>query len=70
MGCGCGGGAAPARRPVRNLVKSPTEGVLRAVTTNHGTTSVPNVENQAQTEERRKVEKLRRDAILRALGRP
>lgn len=67
MGCGCGSQSA-ARRPVRNLVKSPAEGVLRAVTTNQGATSV-SVE-PVLTDERRKIEKLRRDAILRALGRP
>ena len=71
MGCSCSGGGKGmmARRPVRNLVQSPTEGVLRAVTSNHGATSV-SAEDKALTEERRKVEKLRRDTILRALGRP
>ena len=74
MGCGCGG--AKAHRPVRNLVQSsPSEGILRAVTTNRGTTNVPanaspTVESQILTDEKRKIEKLRRDAILRALGRP
>lgn len=64
MGCGCGNKGLMARRPVRNTVKSAVDGVLRAVTNN----TPP--ESQAITEERRKKEKLRRDAILRALGRP
>jgi len=66
MGCGCG--APKARRNVRNMVKSPS-GVLKAVaSTNHG--MAQGDDSQAISEERRKIEKLRRDAILRALGRP
>jgi len=66
MGCGCSG-QPQARRPVRNMVKSPTEGVLSAVASNRG--AAPS-ESKDMTAERRKIEKLRRDAILRALGRP
>jgi hypothetical protein len=68
MGCGCGG-QPMARRSIRSVVKAPTDGVLRAVATNNGASNTSN-ESQALKEERRKVEKLRRDAILRALGRP
>jgi hypothetical protein len=69
MGCGCG--APKGRRQVQSMVKAPS-GVLRAVaTTNHRQKTAANNESiAAMTEERRKVEKLRRDAILRALGRP
>lgn len=63
MGCGC-----RARRPVRSVVKA-SSGILKAVASAKGK-PVPAPEPQALSEERRKVEKLRRDAILRALGRP
>ena len=65
MGCGCGGQPV-ARRAARSLIKTSTDGVLNAVANNN---SIPN-DNDSMKTERRKVEKLRRDAILRALGRP
>jgi hypothetical protein len=68
MGCGCG--AKAARRPVRSMVKSPNKGVLSAVANAATQPAAAIDEAQTISEERRKVEKLRRDAILRALGRP
>ena len=71
MGCGCNKNRPLPmnhKRPTRNLVQS--EGVLRAVATNHGSTTPPTKEQTAQVEEKRKIDRLRRDAILRALGRP
>lgn len=66
MGCGCN--QPQARRPVASMAHSPTHGVLSGVATNPGLP--PKEEGQNMSEERRKIEKLRRDAILRALGRP
>ncbi len=65
MACGCCGATPLARRPVRSV--QPTQNTVVA--------AAAKKEQHAQdsnslTEERRKVEKLRRDAILRALGRP
>lgn len=70
MGCGCGGGL-PARRPTKSVIKSPSQGVLRAVhQPNRNVTPKAGPPAQNITDEKRRVEKLRRDAILRALGRP
>ena len=70
MGCGCGGGGQKAMRPTKNLIKS-SSGILKAVSS-YNSTKPPEAKESAQSmsDERRKVEKLRRDAILRALGRP
>lgn len=69
MGCGCGNkkarqAATAARRTIPNRVH-------RAVVSNNNTTK-PAVDKEAEAlvDERRKKEKIRRDTILRALGRP
>ncbi len=66
MGCGCGG---PPRvnRPTQTILKNPDGSVLDALA--NGSTA-GNRPVDGISEERRKIEKLRRDAILRALGRP
>jgi hypothetical protein len=63
MGCGCGG-SLKARRPVRSATGN--HGVLNSL----NSPAVPKSNKPAINEERRTIEKLRRDAILRALGRP
>ncbi len=64
MGCGCSG--QPARRPMRNV--KPMAGVAKTVVNMVPTPEQKESQNHA--DERRKIEKKRREAILRALGRP
>ena len=62
MPCGCGS-SLKARRPARSVSN---KGVLNALNN-------PTLPKSSQThvnDERRTIEKLRRDAILKALGRP
>lgn len=68
MGCGCGGGARRnAQAPKMNMANSNV--VASAASRLH-----PNVEMvqniQKIAEERRKVEKLRREQLLKALSKP
>lgn len=65
MGCGCGG--SKPRRQVRNILRQ-TEGVLSAAAGVNEPVKNEAVDKAA--DDRKKIEKLRRDAILRALGRP
>jgi hypothetical protein len=62
MSCGCGG-SLKARRPARTVSN---KGVLH----NLNNPAAPKQSNMPVNDERRTIEKLRRDAILRALGRP
>lgn len=66
MGCGCGGSSPLARRPVRSA--APAHNAVAAAAATAPTAQASDSDPLA--EERRKIEKLRRDAILRALGRP
>jgi hypothetical protein len=63
MGCGCGG--QPARRPMRNIKPA-----IANAAKNNSLLTPEQKEAQAYAEERQKIEKRRREAILRALGRP
>lgn len=70
MGCGCGGNNnATAQSPIRNLVGN-SSGILSEVANSNVSQPTLTSEEQEVINQQRKVEKLKRDALLRALSRP
>lgn len=68
MGCGCGGGGARRKAAAPSLPPS-TGKVAEVASKLHP--SVVNMQNiQKIAEERRKVERLKREQLLKALARP
>lgn len=70
MGCGCGNNK-PAARNVRNLTRK-TGGILNAVDAAPSNPTLPPItlEEQIVIDEKIKIQKLKRNAVLRALNRP